>query len=342
MKLFPEKFAAHLQAGNLASIYLLAGDEPLQVGEAADAVRDVARRNGYASREVFFVERGFDWQALRSAGESLSLFAEKRVLELRLPTGKPGDVGAKMLVEFAERPPEDTILLVTSGKVDKKNKWVGALEKAGVFVEYWPLDAARLPQWIEDRMARAGIASDREAARLLADRVEGNLLAAAQEIDKLALLLAGSSADANAVREAVADSARFDVFQLADVALSGDAARSLRMLDALRAEGVEAVLVSWSLAREIRLLAELAFKVAGGQSAERASAGVWPKKKQPMVIRALQRFPVKAWERLLLEVALVDRQIKGMRRGDPWQNIERLVAAMAGKPLSITAGRTAR
>ncbi|MBW3567569.1 MAG: tyrosine-type recombinase/integrase, partial [Proteobacteria bacterium] len=132
MKLFPEKFAAHLQAGNLASIYLLAGDEPLQVGEAADAVRDVARRNGYASREVFFVERGFDWQALRSAGESLSLFAEKRVLELRLPTGKPGDVGAKMLVEFAERPPEDTILLVTSGKVDKKNKWVGALEKAGV------------------------------------------------------------------------------------------------------------------------------------------------------------------------------------------------------------------
>lgn len=342
MKLYPEKLAAHLGVGNLASIYLLAGDEPLQVGEAADAVRDAARRNGYASREVFFVERGFDWQALRSAGESLSLFAEKRVLELRLPTGKPGDVGAKMLVEFAERPPEDTILLVTSGKVDKKNKWVGALEKAGVFVEYWPLDATRLPQWIEDRMARAGIAADREAARLLADRVEGNLLAAAQEIDKLALLLAGSSADANAVREAVADSARFDIFQLADVALAGDAARSLRMLDALRAEGVEAVLVSWSLAREIRLLAELAFKVAGGQSPERASAGVWPKKKQPMVIRALQRFPVKAWERLLLEVGLVDRQIKGMRRGDPWQNIERLVAAMAGKPLSISAGRTAR
>jgi len=334
VKLFAEKLAAHLQGKALAPVYLLSGDEPLQVGEAADAVRAAARREGYTSREVFFVERGFDWQALRTAGESLSLFAEKRVLELRLPTGKPGDAGAKMLVEFAARPPEDTILLVIAGKVDKKNKWVGTLEKAGVFVEYWPLDAGQLPRWIEERMARAGIAVDREAAQLLADRVEGNLLAAAQEIDKLALLLAGSPADAQAVRDAVADSARFDIFQLAEVALSGDAARGLRMLDALRTEGMEAVLVSWSLTREIRLLAELSFKVAGGQSPERATAGVWPKKKQAVVARALQRLPVKAWERLLLEVALVDRQIKGMRRGDAWQNIERLIAAMAGTPLS--------
>lgn len=337
MKLYPDKLASHLNSASLAPIYLLSGDEPLQVGEAADAVRAAARERGYASREVFFVERSFDWQALRSAGESLSLFAEKRVLELRLPTGKPGDVGAKMLVEFAERPPEDTVLLVISGKVDKKNKWVKALENAGVFVEYWPLDIAQLPRWIEERMARAGIAADREAAQLLADRVEGNLLAAAQEIDKLALLLAGSRADAQAVRGAVADSARFDIFQLADVALAGDAARALRMLDALRAEGMEPVLVGWSLAREIRMLAEMSFKVAGGLSADRASANVWPKKRQPIVARALQRFPVRAWERLLLEVALVDRQIKGMRRGDPWQNIERLVSAMAGKPLSQPA-----
>ncbi|HEX7029840.1 MAG TPA: DNA polymerase III subunit delta [Gammaproteobacteria bacterium] len=342
MKLYPDKLAAHLARGPLAPVWLIAGDEPLQVGEAADAVRAAARREGYASREVFFVERGFDWQSLRAAGESLSLFAEKRLLELRLPNGKPGDNGAKVLTEFAARPPEDTVLLVVSGKVDKKNKWVGALEKAGVLVEAWPIDAAALPRWIADRMAGAGLAADREAAQLLADRVEGNLLAAAQEIDKLALLVEGNRADADAVREAVADSARFDIFQLADAALAADAVRALRMLDALRAEGAEAVLVVWALAREIRMLAEMAFKVAGGQSPERVSAGVWPKKRQPVVARALQRLPVKAWERLLLEVALIDRQVKGMRRGDAWRNIERLVAAMAGKPLARSPAGTAR
>lgn len=342
MKLYADKLKAHLARGPLAPVWLIAGDEPLQVGEAADAVRAAARREGYSSRDVFFVERGFDWQSLRAAGMSLSLFAEKRLLELRLPTGKPGDVGAKVLAEFAATPPEDTVLLVISGKVDKKNKWVGALEKAGVLVEAWPVDAAQLPRWIADRMAAAGLASDREAAQLLADRVEGNLLAAAQEIDKLALLLEGSPADVEAVRDAVANSARFDIFQLADAAAAGDAARALRMLDALRAEGAEAVLVGWALAREIRMLAEMSFKVAGGQSPESVSASVWPKKRQPVVARALQRLPVKAWERLLLEVALIDRQVKGMRRGDAWQNIERLVAAMAGEPLARSRPKVAR
>lgn len=332
MKLYPEKLAEHLRQP-LAPIYLLAGDEPLQLGEAADAIRAAARAQGYSSREVFFAERGFDWQALRAAGESLSLFAERRLLELRLPTGKPGDAGAAMLTEFAARPPEDTVLLVISARVDKKNKWVGALEKAGVFIEFWPIEAAQLPRWIEARMASRGLAADREAAQLLADRVEGNLLAAAQEIDKLALLVSGK-ADAEAVREAVADSARFDIFQLTDAALAGDAPRALRMLGALRGEGVEPVLVIWALAREIRQLAEMAFKVAGGTPAARVAGNVWPKKRQPLFVRALERLPVKAWERLLLEAALVDRQVKGARPGDTWQSLERLVAAMAGSPLS--------
>lgn len=337
MKLYPEKLSAHLRQGPLAPVYLVAGDEPLQVGEAADAVRVAARREGFDSREVFFAERGFDWMSLRAASESLSLFAEKRLIELRLPTGKPGDVGAKTLLEYAERPAEDTVLLVISGRVDKKNKWVGALEKVGVLVEYWPMDAAQLPRWIEDRLASRGLAADREAAQLLADRVEGNLLAAAQEIDKLALLVEGGKADAEAVRNAVADSARFDIFQLTDMALAGDAAKALRMLEALRAEGIEPVLIIWALAKEIRNLAEMAFKVAGGQSASRVSANVWPKKRQPVVARALERLPVKVWERLLLEAALIDRQVKGARRGDPRQGLERLVAAMAGRPLARPA-----
>lgn len=337
MKLYPEKLSSHLAGEPLAPVYLLAGDEPLQLGEAADAVRQAARKQGFDSREVFFAERGFDWESLRAAGESLSLFAEKRVIELRLPTGKPGDAGARLLTELAARPPEDAVLLIVSARVDKKNKWVTALERVGVMVEFWPIESARLPRWVEDRMASRGLAADREAAQLLADRVEGNLLAAAQEIDKLALLVDGK-ADAEAVRAAVADSARFDIFQLADMALAGESAKALRMLASLRAEGVEPVLVIWSLAKEIRALAEMSFKVAGGQSAARVSAGVWPKKRQPLFARALERFPVKAWERLLLEAALIDRQVKGARRGDPWQGLERLVAAMAGTPLSRAAG----
>ncbi|MDX1443988.1 MAG: DNA polymerase III subunit delta [Gammaproteobacteria bacterium] len=333
MKLYPEKLPAHLASGKLAPIYVLAGDEPLQVGEAADAVRAAAKEQGYLSREVFFAERGFDWQGLAAAGDSMSLFAEKRILELRLPTGKPGDAGAKALADLAARPPEDTILIVVAGRIERAPKWKTALEKAGVLVEFWPVDAAKLPGWIMQRMQAAGLAADREAAQLLADRVEGNLLAAAQEIDKLALLLQGQKASSEAIRQAVADSARFDVFQLVDAALTGDANRALRVLTGLQGEGLEPVLVTWALAREIRSLADMAYQLASGAPRNAVLGKVWPKKRQPVVERALQRLDVRQLEKLLLEAALVDRCVKGVGPGQPWPRLERLVAALAGKPL---------
>jgi DNA polymerase-3 subunit delta len=337
MKLYSDKLDTHLAQGiaqgKLAPIYVLAGDEPLQVGEAADAVRAAARKQGYASREVFFAERGFDWQGLAAAGDSMSLFAEQRILELRLPTGKPGDVGAKALTALAQRPPEDTILLIVSGRIEKSPKWKTALEKAGVLVEFWPVEVHALPSWIMQRMQSAGLVADREAAQLLADRVEGNLLAAAQEIDKLTLLIDGSQASANAIRQAVADSARFDVFQLVDAALVGDATRALRVLGGLQSEGLESVLVVWALARELRNLADMSWRLAAGEPRSKVLASVWPKKRQPVVERALKRLGVRQFEKLLLEVALVDRCVKGVGNGHPWSRLESLVAALAGKPL---------
>lgn len=334
MKLYPEKLPEQLSRGALAPVYLIAGDEPFQVGEAADAVRAAARAQGFDNREVFFAERGFDWNTLAAASASMSLFAEKRLLEVRLPTGKPGDAGAKALMEFAERPPEDTVLMVLSARVDKRAKWVTALEKAGALVEIWPIERERLPGWIQQRLKKAGLNADREAAQLLADRVEGNLLAAAQEIDKLVLLLNGKTATAEAVRAAVSDSARYDVFDLVDAALAGQAGRALHILDGLRSEGVEPVLIVWALAREIRNNLSLAFRVASGESVSRVTAEIWPKKRQPVVARALERANVRQWERLLLEAALADRKVKGASRGDAWAALERLVAALSGQVLT--------
>ena len=190
MKLKAEQISAHLQKG-LLPIYLVSGDEPLQVAEVCDAIRARARDKGCSERLVFNVEAGFDWDALLQARDSLSLFAEQRVVELRLPTGKPGEAGAKALIAYAARPPAGDVLLVMSGKIDKdaqRSKWFAALDQAGVVVQVWPLGIAQLPAWIERRMRVKGLQPSVEAVSLLAERVEGNLQACAQEIEKLLLL----------------------------------------------------------------------------------------------------------------------------------------------------------
>ncbi|MEE8380042.1 MAG: DNA polymerase III subunit delta, partial [Gammaproteobacteria bacterium] len=208
MKLYPEKLNAHLK-GDLLPIYFFSGDEPLQLGEAADAVRRAAREQGYTEREVMHAERGFDWNELLAASNAMSLFAEKRVIDLRLPTGKPGKDGGAALVEYAERPPEDTVLLVSSGKVDKRSqsaKWYKALDKVGATLQVWPVDAKEMPNWLDQRLRSRGLQPERDAARLIAERVEGNLLAAAQEVDKLLLLNGEGPLSTEQVEAAVADS----------------------------------------------------------------------------------------------------------------------------------------
>ena len=228
MQLKPEQLDGHLRK-QLAPVYFISGDEPLRVMEAADAVRAAAREQGYSEREVLSVEAGFDWGRLDAAAGSMSLFAERRLVDLRLPGGKPGDAGGKALRAWAGQPPEDTLLLVTAGKLEpasRKSKWLQALDSAGVVVLVWPLDAQQFPAWVKRRMQQRGLEPTADAVALLAGRVEGNLLACVQEIDKLYLLRGAGPVTGENIAEAVADSARYDVFSLVDAALAGDRSRS--------------------------------------------------------------------------------------------------------------------
>ena len=338
MQLKPEQLAQHLQK-HLAPVYLIHGDELLLVQEAADAIRAAARARDYADREVLTVERDFDWNRLTEASNNLSLFAERRILEVRLPTGKPGDAGGKALRAYAARPAEDTLLLIISGKLDaqqRKSKWVTDLEAAGVGVPVWPVDARALPAWIRARMRAAGLQPTPAAVDLLAERIEGNLLACAQEIDKLALLVGEGPVDAAAVTAAVADSARFDVFGLVDSALAGEPGRSLRMLVGLRGEGVEPVLVVWALARELRSLAAMAWETAHGESPGQVMARhrVW-KARQGPIGKALTRHRLDTWLDLLRRCAHLDQMVKGQAPGNVWDELVQLCLLLAGRPLPL-------
>ena len=338
MRQRPEQLAAHLQQ-SLAPIYLVCGDEPLQVTEAADAIRAAAREAGHDERQVFHVESGFDWDQLAAAADNLSLFAERRLIELRMPTGKPGDAGSKALTAYAANAPEDTVLLITAGRLDKRqqqSKWFKALESAGAVVQVWPVDAKALPGWIAERMRGRGLQPNQEAARLLAEKVEGNLLAAAQEVEKLALLYGEAEVDEAAVAAAVSDSSRYDVFELVDTALSGDAARVVRVVDGLRGEGTEPTLVLWALGREVRALAAMAAEVAGGAppDAVMGKHQVWSRRKGP-VGAALKRAGPNRWRGLLQRAARTDRIIKGAEWGNAWEELLQLALLMAGaRPLS--------
>ena len=239
MNLAADRLEAHL-AGGLSPIYLITGDDPLLTGEALDAVRARARSDGYTDRTVFQVDRYFDWHELSAASSAMSLFAERQLIELRLPTGKPGDAGGKALRAYAASPSPDAVLLIAAGKIDKRSlssAWAGAIDQAGVIVQVWPIDRTRLPQWIGRRLKAVGLDAGPDVARLIADRVEGNLLAADQEVRKLALLLEPGKIGEDDVLRAVADSARYDVFQLVDAATGGDLRRAQRVLDGLEAEG---------------------------------------------------------------------------------------------------------
>jgi DNA polymerase-3 subunit delta len=326
-------------ARELSPIYVISGDDPLLAGEAADRIRARARDEGHTNRTVLTVDRSFDWVELATAGATLSLFAEKQLIELRMPTGKPGVTGGKALKAYAENPPEDTVLLVISARLDKKslkNAWVRALDAAGVVVQVWPVDRGRLPGWIAARMKQQGLQPGPNVTDLIADRVEGNLLAANQEVQKLALLLDPGPVQVEDVLQAVADSARYDVFQLVDACEAGDAGRAQRILSGLRGEGAAPVLLLWALVREIRALATVAWQVSHGARAADAmsKAGIWAKR-QGVARSALQRHPLPDLHRLLRQAASAERIIKGAASGDSWQTLTDLVGRLASSGRSV-------
>ena len=327
MRLSPDQLPAALGRG-LAGIYLISGDEPLLVGEAADAVRGAARSAGYADRQVFFIERGFAWDDLRNSTQSLSLFAERRLFELRMPSGKP-DKGAAQLAEIAENPPPDVICLVITDKLDKKASdaaWVRAVEKRGVWVTVWGVDGAALPAWLRARAKSLHADIEPAAAQLIIERVEGNLLAAKQELEKLSLLANGASIGVELVLRSVGDSARYDVFQLAQAAAAGDAVRALRILLGLKSEGVEPTLILWALSRELRGLWQ-ARERDRLRSGGRGSA--WNLAAPPTGL-GLRRSQVISLPRLLAQASHTDRIIKGLAPGEAWSALTGLTGAFAG------------
>jgi len=322
VKLGPDALAAHL-ARQLSHAYLISGDEPLLVAEAGDAIRQAARATGYTDRQVFFAERGFDWDRLRAESASLSLFSERRILEVRLPTGKPGD-GAEVLQQLVENPAPETLLMVITPQLERatlNSGWVKAMERDGTWVAAWPIEIGRLPAWITARMQRHGLSPAPGAAELLAERVEGNLLAAQQEIDKLALLLGKGPVDVATLEDTVSRSARYDVFKLQDAALRGDSERALRILEGLRSEGEEPTLILWALASGIRAVWNSSRGLQAVPVWQRPPAGL------PDAVRRLKAGQIAY---LVAEAAQVDRTIKGRADGSPWDALTRLVARFSG------------
>lgn len=335
MELKLDRLATQLAAEPLRPAYLIAGPEPLLVLEAADAVRSAARAQGVSEREVFEAEgnqREPDWPALESSFRSPSLFASRRLVELRLPTGKPGTEGGKVISEFCADPPGDVCLLVTCGEWSMKHggKWSQAIGQVGVVVIAWAVKPHELVDWIERRLRSRGLKADRDAVQRLAERVEGNLLAAAQEIDKLVLLSDGDTLSAAQMDALVADAARFDVFRLLDAAMNGQGAQVSRMLAGLRAEGEAVPALLGMVVKELQRTAAVARVQArgGNLAAEFKAQQIW-ESKQAAYRRALQRHPAPRWERFVVEAGLVDRIAKGRAAGDAWVNLERLLLAVA-------------
>lgn len=309
--------------------------------EAADAIRAAAARAGVSEREVFDFDgdpRHWDWQPVLATLGAPSLFASRRLIELRLGSGKPGKQGAELIQQFCEQPPDDVVLLVVAGdwsKRDHGGKWADAIARIGKVEVFWPVRADEMASWIDRRMRARGVKADREAVQHLADRVEGNLLAAAQEVDKLVLLAGGDTLDATRMDALVADSARYDVFRLLDAAFNGRPELVSRMLRGLRAEGVVVPALLGMVVMELQRGAALARAQSRGanMAAEFRAQRVWDSK-QAMYKRALARHPVAQWERFVAEAGRVDRISKGRgRRGvdpdDAWQPLERMLLAVA-------------
>ncbi len=341
MRLTAEQFLER-PPGKLAALYAIHGAEPLAALEAGDALRAEVRAAGYVEREVFTAESGFDWSKLKSVGSELSLFATLRLLEIRIPTGKPGREGGPAIEQFCQRLPDDTITIVFLPEIDwqgRKTKWFAALESTAVMIEAPAVDRARLPQWLKTRLARQAQSASTDALEWLADRVEGNLLAARQELRKLELLCPPGEISLASFEDSVADVSRFNPFQLVSAihdaagedanAGGAGAARIQRMLDGLKAEGDAPPLILWVITNEIRLLARVRGVTRSGYPPS------------PAKMRGLERVArchtPESLLALLLQAAEIDRMIKGLNAFDPWDALAELARGLAGKPLMKAA-----
>jgi len=312
----------------VAPLYVIHGAEALLALEAADRIREAARKSGCTEREIFFAEPGVDWSKLTAGAANLSLFASKRLVEVRIPSGKPGVEGARALEAWSSKLPDAAVSLVLLPELEwqqLKGKWFEALDGAGVVVEAKPIGRDELPDWLAERLARQSQRASVETLEWLADRVEGNLLAARQEVEKLALLLPAGEISLAAIRDAVSDVSRFERDTLLEAIHARDTQRVVRVLDSLRAEGEPLPLLLWSLAEELRLL--MAF--SAGQRPRR----YLPPERSQAVERTAKAHSRASFDREILRAHRIDRMIKGVEAGDPWDAMLELALGIAGRPV---------
>ena len=331
MPIRAEQLPAALQRG-LSPIYLIGGPEFLLVQECRDQVLAAARTAGFLERDIIHADRSFDWETLGSMAGAPSLFASRRIIDLRMPTGKPGVEGANALVEWAGQPDPDTLLLISCEEWDansRKSKWAAVLDKAGTRIDIWPVKPAELPGWIGKRMRSAGLVPEARAVELLAERVEGNLLAAQQEIDKLLLQKGPGPVSADEVLAVVSDSSRFDAFLLAERILAGDLADGLRVATGLKRMGTAVQPVVGALYHEFRQLDAFCHAMRSGQdeSAAFRNLNIW-QSRQGSMRQAARRLAPARLARAFSDLALMDRQGKGQAPGDPWHSLDQMVSRL--------------
>ncbi len=335
MNVYPDTLPKALAKG-IAPVYMISGDEPLQIMEAADQIRAAARKAGFTGTERYQVDnaRSFDWQALAMSGNTMSLFGDKKIVGLHIPSGKPGTEGSKALKKWCESPPEDTVLLITTGRPEGRfqtSAWFKAIDKAGVTMQVWPLSPAKTRGWIEQRLRASNVQADAEAIELLVDRVEGNLLAAKQEIEKLAILYSNQSVGPREVLASVTDSSRYTIIDLIDAALGSETTRAIKVLNGLRAAGDSPVLICWHLGSEVRKINAVLSKIDRGENPSQAmfKSGVW-KNKQPLVGRIIRERKRLFWLRASADCSYLDLLSKGMANGDLWTEIAAFVTRLSG------------
>lgn len=343
MRLRADQLANHIARQGLARTWYVTGDEPLQMLEATDFIRQSAREQGCEERLVLDVGKDFDWGSLAGSGAEMSLFSSRRLIELRLGEQKPGKEGGAALQDYISDRESDDILLISSAKIDKRSqqtRWFKAIDSDGVCIQIWPVDSSQLPTWISQRMQSHGKKIDREAASLIAERVEGNLLAARQEIDKLALLVEGDRVDLQHVIDAVSDSSRYDVFDMVACSLGGNTRRMTRMLRGLRSEGAEPLALFGALMWEVRRICSVAHDLAAGVPEEKAfyANQIWQQKKAG-VKAILKRNSCSQLDALLRYASVVDRGLKGAIPCNRWDLLENYLFRIAGVRLQSFPGR---
>ncbi len=329
MNVRPDQLKSSI-ASKVYPVYMVSGDEPLQQMESLDLIRSFLREQDYSEREILDVDAQFDWQNLMDEAANMSLFASRRIVELRLPTGKPGRLGSQAIKEYLTRPPEDTVLLVNAGKLDasaKKSAWYKAIEQSGMVVQCWPMPVDKLSFWLKQRFKLRDMNADNEVLAFISQHVEGNLLAADQEIEKLYLLLGPGKVTYADVAQAITSQSRYSVFELVDVLLEGNTKRVLKIIAGLKAEGIVPVIVNWALAKDIRLLA-LAMQDTSSADYTLKRSGVW-QSRMLLFKSCMARHSLRAFQMMLKRCAYIDAASKGVVDANVWDEIESLCVRMA-------------